>query len=60
MLTRSMDWFSWSDSSFAVQKCKESTGRVVMNREFGIVNSYTLEVSFCGPTQGYYKDTHFT
>ena len=31
-----------------------------MHREFGIINSYTLEVSFCGPTQGAHKDTHFT
>ena len=31
-----------------------------MHREFGIVNSYTLEASFCGPTQGTYKDSHFT
>jgi len=21
-----------------------------MHREFGIINSYTLEISFCGPT----------
>lgn len=31
-----------------------------MHREFGITNSYTLEASFCGPTQGTYKDAHFT
>ena len=31
-----------------------------MHREFGIVNSYTLEVSFCGPNAGAHKDTHFT
>lgn len=31
-----------------------------MHREFGIVNSYTLEASFCGPDTGAHKDTHFT
>ena len=31
-----------------------------MHREFGIINSYTLEISFCGATQGVYKDTHFS
>jgi hypothetical protein len=31
-----------------------------MHREFGIVNSYTLEVSFCGATIGVHKDTHFS
>lgn len=31
-----------------------------MHREFGVINSYTLEISFCGATQGVYKDTHFS
>lgn len=31
-----------------------------MHREFGIINSYTLEVSFCGSSQGMYKDAHFS
>lgn len=31
-----------------------------MHKEFGIINSYTLEISFCGPTQGLHKDTHFS
>lgn len=60
LLCQSLDLFSFPDCSFAVQKCKESTGRVVMHKEFGIANSYTLEASFCGPTQGTYKDAHFT
>jgi len=31
-----------------------------MYREFGVKNSYTMESSFCGPTKGLHKDTHFT
>lgn len=31
-----------------------------MWREFNLINSFTLEVSFCGPTIGLYKDCHFT
>ena len=31
-----------------------------MHHEFGIINSYTLEISFCGATQGVHKDTHFS
>ena len=31
-----------------------------MHREFGIIHSYTLEISFCGATQGVLKDTHFS
>lgn len=31
-----------------------------MWREFSLINSFTLECSFCGPTSGIYKDCHFT
>ena len=31
-----------------------------MFREFGVKNSYTMEASFCGPTKGLHKDTHFS
>lgn len=60
MFSKTADWFSFSDCAFGVQKCKESTGRVVMHREFGVTNAYTLEASFCGPTQGSFKDSHFS
>ena len=52
--------FSFQGSSFNVQKAKESTGRVVMWREFSLINSYTCEASFCGPSQGLYKGFHFS
>ena len=35
--------FSFSDCSFKVQRCKETTGRVVVWRECDIPNSYALE-----------------
>ena len=31
-----------------------------MWKEFQLINSFTLESSFCGPSQGLYKDCHFT
>jgi hypothetical protein len=31
-----------------------------MWRDFNLINSFTLECSFCGPTNGQYKDCHFT
>lgn len=43
-----------------MNKYKESTGRVVMFKEFGIVNSYTLECSMCGPSLGSKKDFHYS
>ena len=31
-----------------------------MWKEFNLINSFTLECTFCGPTNGLYKDCHFT
>lgn len=42
--------FSFDGSSFTIHKSKESTGRVVMWKDFGLRNSYTCEASFCGPS----------
>lgn len=53
------DTFSFSDCSFAVQKAKESTARVVVWKELGVTNSFTIEASFCGPDFGKYADLHF-
>lgn len=30
-----------------------------MWREFNLINSYTLEASFCGPSKGSLKGCHF-
>ena len=30
-----------------------------MWKEFNLINSYTLEASFCGPSRGTYKGYHF-
>jgi cytosolic carboxypeptidase protein 2/3 len=30
-----------------------------MWREFNLINSFTLEASFCGPTRGHLKGCHF-
>ena len=59
MYDRLCPYFSFNGCSFTVQKAKESTGRVVMWREFQLINSFTCEASFCGPSQGMYKGLHF-
>jgi len=41
-----------------VQKAKESTARVVIWKELGITNSFTLEASFCGADQSKFADYH--
>ena len=57
---KNSEHFSFNNCNFNVQKARESTARVVMWKEFNLINSFTLECSFCGPTSGIYKDCHFT
>jgi hypothetical protein len=51
--------FSFHDCNFAIQKSKETCGRVVMFKDFNLVNSYTLEASFLGPNKGVFNGLHF-
>jgi hypothetical protein len=51
--------FSFEDCCFAIQKSKETCGRVVMWREFNLINSFTLEGSFMGPSRGVNAGLHF-
>ncbi len=41
--------FAFKDCWFNIEKCKESTARVVCFWELGILNSFTLETTFYGP-----------
>jgi len=59
MLAQKEENFSYEECNFNIQKTKESTARVVMSK-INIQNSYTLECSFWGPTNGKYQDWHFT
>ena len=40
--------FKFSDCRFRIERSKESTARVVIFRDFNIMNSFTLECSFFG------------
>ena len=51
--------FAYEDCNFKVQKSKESTARVVVFREFNLVNSFTLEASFAGPSMGDDEGFHY-
>ncbi|PVD33734.1 hypothetical protein C0Q70_04994 [Pomacea canaliculata] len=53
------DKFSFDSCKFKVQKIKEGTGRVVM-WNMGIMNSYTMEATFCGSSLGRKKGFHFS
>ena len=45
---------------YSLSQSKDTTARVVVARELGIMNSYTLEASFCGANFGRYSTCHFT
>ena len=51
--------FHFDSCKFKVQKSKEGTGRIVM-WNMGILNSYTMEATFCGSTMGKMKGYHFS
>ena len=59
MFSENNENFSFEDCSFVVHKSKESCSRIVMWREFNLVNSFTCESSFSGPTRGIYNNCHF-
>lgn len=50
--------FSLGSCSFIVEQSKESTARVVVWREIGVVRSYTMESTYSGCDQGPYKGYH--
>jgi hypothetical protein len=60
LFSKNYENFNFNNCNFSVQKARESTARVVMWREFNLINSFTLETTFCGPTDGRYQDCHFT
>ncbi|OMJ74656.1 hypothetical protein SteCoe_26367 [Stentor coeruleus] len=59
LLEKISDVFSFNDCVFGLQKAKESTARIVIYKEFGIINSFTMEASFCGADFGKHADFHF-
>ena len=48
ILSERIDAFSIKDCRFANERDKEATARMVMFKEFNIINAYTLEASFYG------------
>eukprot|EP00047_Mylnosiga_fluctuans_P022133 m.113982 g.113982 ORF g.113982 m.113982 type:complete len:1045 (+) comp9147_c0_seq2:36-3170(+) len=54
------EMFSYRGSQFNLHKSKESTGRITIFRELGIVNSFTMEATFCGASIGPCKNMQFT
>ncbi len=58
-LDRIAPLFSYGTCSFAIEKSKEATARVVVWRELGVARSYTMESTYCGADQGQLKVSLF-
>ena len=43
--------FSFDDCRFRMEKYKEATARIVIFKELGVMNSFTLESTFYGPSR---------
>ena len=52
ILAKKTPLFSYKDCRFRVESDKQRTARVVLWREFGVTNSFTLESSFYGYVRG--------
>ncbi|KAG9398270.1 hypothetical protein AC1031_014863 [Aphanomyces cochlioides] len=52
-------YVSLAGCSFQVHRGREATARVVVGRDLGIQNSFTLEASFCGADFGLLANHHF-
>ena len=48
LLSEETSKFRYHSSSFKYEYCKRKTARVVLAREYNIMNCYTLEASFSG------------
>mmetsp|Transcript_31978 Transcript_31978/g.55118 ORF Transcript_31978/g.55118 Transcript_31978/m.55118 type:complete len:506 (+) Transcript_31978:1124-2641(+) len=42
--------FNFKDCKFRLEKSKETTQRIVIFKELGVLNAYTIEASFYGPS----------
>lgn len=58
LMQRNSSAFALQSCNFRVERGRESTARVTVWREFGIVKSYTMETTYCGCDQGQYEGHH--
>jgi hypothetical protein len=59
LLSKLSPYFNFDDCVFKVQKQREKCARVSIYRCFGLVNTFTLETSFCGANYGRFGGFHF-
>lgn len=60
ILSKNSNFFSYSGCNFSMNPSKYRTLRIVMFKELGVDNTFTVESSFCGSDFGKYKDMQVT
>jgi hypothetical protein len=48
LLSGNCTFFDTNSCKYTIDKSKETTARVVLRQEMGIINSFTLESTYCG------------
>jgi hypothetical protein len=56
LVSKASKSFSFEDCTFGIKNDKKGTARAVLWKRLSIPNIFTLETSFCGPTQ---PEVHF-
>jgi murein tripeptide amidase MpaA len=59
LFSKNCDSFMFDFCRFDTSETRSSTGRQTMRSKFGVINSFTLECSICGPTKGKLAGYHF-
>jgi len=59
LLHKTCGSFNYDNCRFTMTEEKETSGRVTVRKELGVLHSYTMECSNCGPSRGPYKGYHF-
>ena len=60
LLSRYTSYFSYPSSRFSMHKSKEKTLRLSLFKELNVSNTFTIEASFCGGSNGKYGNIQYT
>jgi hypothetical protein len=60
IMHQNIESFYFDSCKFDVDEKKMSTGRISIREQFGIINSFTFEISVCGAAIGKKRGYHYT
>jgi Zinc carboxypeptidase/Cytosolic carboxypeptidase N-terminal domain len=60
LLSKSSNFLYFPYCNFSMHKSKESTLRMALYRDLKVINTYTVEASFCGGSFGKYRNLQYS